>query len=50
MDLVTTSHQEIFYDFLKEYPDKNLNELCEKYLQNLTMLVDECEQLFNNPK
>jgi hypothetical protein len=36
--------------FFVEYPDKNLNELCEKYLQNLTILVDECEQLFNNPE
>ena len=35
--------------FFVEYPDENLNELCEKYLRNLIILVDECEQHFNNP-
>ena len=34
--------------FFKEYPEKDLDVLCEKYLHNLTILVDECEQLFNN--
>jgi predicted P-loop ATPase/GTPase len=32
----------------KEYPEKKLDELCQRYLQDLTKLVDECEQQFNN--
>jgi hypothetical protein len=45
---VLTSYR-IVVRFFKEYPEKDLNELCEEYLQNLTMLVDECERLFNKP-
>ena len=41
--------REVVRFFLK-YPEKNLINLCEKYLQNLTILADECEQLFNKTK
>jgi hypothetical protein len=33
--------------FFTSYPEKKLDALCEKYLQNLTMLVDESEKLFH---
>jgi hypothetical protein len=35
--------------FFKERPDEDLIELCKKYLQKLSKLLDEYEQLFNKP-
>jgi hypothetical protein len=35
--------------FLKERPNEDLVELCEKYLQNLRKILDEYEELFNKP-
>lgn len=34
--------------FFKERPDEDLIELCEKYLNKLSLLVDECEKLLAN--
>ena len=33
--------------FFKERPNDDLVGLCEKYVEKLKKLVDECEQLFN---
>lgn len=32
--------------FFKEHPSDDLIKLCEMYLERLTKIVDECEQLF----
>jgi len=44
---VSTSSR-IVERFFKEYPEKKLDGLCDKYLKNLTILLDECEKLLNN--
>jgi hypothetical protein len=41
------NHSRNISRFFKERPNDDLVGLCEKYVEKLKKLVDECEQLFN---